>query len=122
MIHLSTVPTFGYEYATCNADKARINSYAKLELPNPKEAAETNHIAANIFKVLGTIMPLVGFVRIAMALCDEDIPADSFLREVLRGIAEILGAGALLLLADITVTIAREVLKDSQPVAVPASA
>lgn len=109
-INLSSCPAFGFESATCNANKARL---AKMSPMKDKHLAagkrglieKTHYITANIFKVLGVVCPLVGVARIVEALSNND--ANKHMH-VARGVAELFGAGIILLGVDIAVTLHRD--------------
>lgn len=110
-INLHSRPVYGYEYSSCNANERRVrdmrnnpafqaNSDAELE-----QFATISYIASNIFNVLGAFVPLVGAGRIIVALSRND---EQSLKEGLRGLAELLGAGLFMIAIDVAVTIHRE--------------
>lgn len=109
MINLHSRPVFGYEYDTCNAADRRI---VDMKMRNPAlsdhtldQNARVAYIISNIFKVLGAFVPVVGAARIAYAVLQND---EQIGKEVLRGLAELLGAGLLMIALDVAVTCYRE--------------
>lgn len=110
MITLSSRPTFGYEYATCNANERRIKDMkSKLTLQKSdtelEQTARVSYIVSNIFKLLGAFVPLVGAGRIILAVLQND---EQMSQEVIRGLAELFGAGMLMIGIDIAATLFRE--------------
>lgn len=108
-INLSSCPAFGFETANCNANKARV---AKCSTSDPRVVAakknlieKTYYKAANVFKVLGYVCPLVGAVRIVTALTGNDA---NKMHHVARGAAELFGLGLFLFAADVAVTLHRD--------------
>lgn len=107
MINLNSRPVFGYEYASCNANERRITDMIARGNLNAElgKTARISMIASNIFKVAGAFFPLVGLARILYAVVQND---EQIGKEVLRGLAELLGAGLFMIAIDVAVTIHRE--------------
>ncbi len=111
MIRLNSRPVFGYEYETCNAKERRMIDLRQMPAYAQKSDAELENIAkvsywaANFFKVLGAFVPVVGVARIIYAVAQND---EQLGKEVLRGLAELLGAGLFMIAIDVAVTVYRE--------------
>lgn len=109
MITLNSRPVFGYEYNTCNANERRISDMherdAHLSDDAMDKTARISMIVSNIFKVAGAFVPLVGLARILYAVVQND---EQIGKEVLRGLAELLGAGLFMIALDVAVTVYRE--------------
>lgn len=103
MIHLHSAPAFGFEWQGCNASFTRQVAKGNYFNFNGNEA-KTAYLAANFFKILGVVCPLVGAVRMIEALSSND---KNKTMHFLRGLGELLGCGIFILGVDMVVTIHR---------------
>lgn len=103
-INLSSPPAFGFETLGCYAHDVRVRSYQAQGVNNPESSARIAYMAANFFKLLGVICPVVGIGRMIEALVSGD--ANSGMH-FLRGVGELLGLGIFFFGIDIIVTIDR---------------
>lgn len=107
-VNLPSIPAFGFEWAKCNANEIRCNHLRKHSVTAVDvQAEEVSYFAANFFKVLGAIFPLVGIGRIfdAVFLSDDG----EKILFIIRGIMELSGLGIVALGIDIGITIGRAV-------------
>lgn len=101
MISLKSAPAFGFESESCNASVARA---MKANLNPRGNDGKIVYWAANFFKILGVVLPLVGAIRMIDALSSSD---ENSGMHFLRGLGELLGCGFFILGIDIAVTLYR---------------
>jgi hypothetical protein len=108
ILPLPSVPAFGFEWGSCNANQTRCHHRRNHSLTAADvQAEEVSYWATNFFKVLGAIVPLVGIGRIFDAVfLSED---GEQVLSIIRGIMELSGLGIVALGIDIAITIGRAV-------------
>ena len=119
MVNFTSIPAFGFETASCNAEEfyneTNIKGFEYIGKPehmemvykNLSNAAKKAWKTSNVVKALGYIPligTLIGIDRISKAAkCNKDVLPNKF-NHIARGCVELFSLGFLLLLPDIILT------------------